>query len=189
MILPALFIPTLVHVYVFTGMFMLTGALKSRSVSGMLSLVVYVGCTIALFAIARHPVNNSSDYVLHSYDTGFRQVHRQLAALMSHGNTATDLYHTPLGIMLTRFIAFAYTYHYLNWFSKTSVIRWHKIPAKHIITIVVIWLLAVALYAYDYRTGFAALYFLGMLHVVLEFPLNFQSFRDIGRHMRSKPVA
>jgi hypothetical protein len=25
-------------------------------------------------------------------------------------------------------IAFAYTYHYLNWFSKTSVIQRHKIP-------------------------------------------------------------
>src|SRR6185369_6487797 len=26
-----------------------------------------------------------------------------------------------------RFLGFAYTYHYLNWFSKTGIIGWHRI--------------------------------------------------------------
>ena len=79
-----------------------------------------------------------------------------------------------------RFIAFAYTYHYLNWFSKTSVIKWHLIPKRSMAVIVVIWLLAVALYFTNYLTGLAILYFLSILHVIFEFPLNFQTFKGIG---------
>ena len=28
------------------------------------------------------------------------------------------------------FLAFAYTYHYLNWFSKTLIIKWHQVAKK-----------------------------------------------------------
>jgi hypothetical protein len=40
------------------------------------------------------------------------------------------VYYSKTGVLLMRFIAFAYLYHYLNWFSKTEVIRWHKVPKK-----------------------------------------------------------
>jgi hypothetical protein len=36
----------------------------------------------------------------------------------------------PIGAL--RFIAFAYTYHYLNWFSKTDIIRWHVVSQRRI---------------------------------------------------------
>jgi hypothetical protein len=82
-----------------------------------------------------------------------------------------------------RFIAFAYTYHYLNWFSKTSVIKWHLVSKKSLLITIGIWLLSVAIYAYDYSLGMNVLFFLSFLHVFLEFPLNIVSFTGIGKEM------
>ena len=74
------------------------------------------------------------------------------------------------GIM--RFIAFAYTYHYLNWFSKTEIIRWHQVPRSRFIIVVLGAVASVALYAIDYSLGFKWLFLLSFMHVMLEFPLN-----------------
>lgn len=49
----SIFLPTLVHVFVFTGAFILVGALKGRSLSGILSLVVFAACAISLFVLSR----------------------------------------------------------------------------------------------------------------------------------------
>jgi hypothetical protein len=81
--------------------------------------------------------------------------------------------------MIQRFIAFAYTYHYLNWFSKTNIIRWHKVPKRWLYTALGLWVSSIALYIYDYKTGFLALFFLSIMHVFLEFPLNYQSLVQI----------
>jgi hypothetical protein len=91
------------------------------------------------------------------------------------------VYGSTIGIILMRFIAFAYLYHYLNWFSKTEVIRWHKIPKIRFIAIVVIWAGASVFYAYDYSLGLSLLFFLSFTHVLLEFPLNIVSIVGIGK--------
>jgi hypothetical protein len=78
-----------------------------------------------------------------------------------------------------RFLGFAYTYHYLNWFSKTGVIRWHEIGAGRMAAIGVLWLVSVGLYWYDYATGLAVLFFLSMAHVFFEFPLDARTFADV----------
>jgi hypothetical protein len=78
-----------------------------------------------------------------------------------------------------RFIAFAYTYHYLNWFSKTKVIGWHDIPKSRAILILVLWIVSVALYLIDYSLGFKWLFLLSFMHVMVEFPLNYISFVGI----------
>jgi hypothetical protein len=44
------FVPTLIHVYVFTGAFILYGTLRNRSVSGWLSFAVFVLCGVGFFA-------------------------------------------------------------------------------------------------------------------------------------------
>jgi hypothetical protein len=49
--------------------------------------------------------------------------------------------------------------------------------------IIVLWLGSLALYAYDYVAGMASLYFMSILHVLLEFPLNHQTIAGIGRKM------
>jgi hypothetical protein len=90
-----------------------------------------------------------------------------------------------------RFIAFAYTYHYLNWFSKTSVIRWHEVGVKRLAAIGALWLASVGLFAYDYTLGFKFLFCLSVMHVYLEFPLNHLSiigaFREV-RLLIGKPL-
>ena len=52
------------------------------------------------------------------------------------------------------------------------------------IAIVGLWLAAVLAYLYDYKLGFGVLYVLSMLHVFLEFPLNHQTFVEIGKSLR-----
>ena len=86
--------------------------------------------------------------------------------------------------MVMRFIAFAYTYHYLNWFSKTSVIQWHKVPRKTLYIVIAVWIASVALYAYDYMVGLKWLFLISFLHVLLEFPLNYRSMMGIGQEIK-----
>ena len=95
-----------------------------------------------------------------------------------------DIFSDPAAVMLGRFIAFAYTYHYLNWFSKTKVIGWHRVPKARFVAVIVIWLMSIALYLYDYQLGFRWLFLLSFAHVLLEFPLNHQSFIGIGREIK-----
>jgi hypothetical protein len=89
-----------------------------------------------------------------------------------------------VGVM--RLIAFAYLYHYLNWFSKTSIIKWHQISRTRAMVIAGAWLAAGLAYLYDYRLGFEILYIMSMLHVFLEFPLNHQTLVEISKSLRSR---
>ena len=89
---------------------------------------------------------------------------------------------SPVGIKVQIFIAFAYTYHYLNWFSKTSIIGWRdSLNKKSSLYIGVLWIAAVVLYLYDFYTGLVALYFLSILHVLFEFPLNVVTIKALFR--------
>ncbi len=97
------------------------------------------------------------------------------------------LYHNPVARALMAFIAYAYTYHYLNWFSKTSVIGWHRSSSKRLYAVMALWFLSLGIYAASYQTGLRWLFFLSLLHVVLELPLNYVTFFAIGRSVRSKP--
>jgi hypothetical protein len=53
------------------------------------------------------------------------------------------------------------------------------------VLIALLWLASLALYARSYETGMIALYFLSVLHVMLEFPLNHQTFAGIGRELHA----
>src|SRR5262252_760427 len=65
-IVVAFFLVTIIHVLFFTGSFVLYGALRGRSLSGVLSLAVFVICVIAFFVFAPggHP---AGQYVRQSY--------------------------------------------------------------------------------------------------------------------------
>lgn len=188
-VLFAMFLPTLIHVFLFTGAFILVGALKSKSTSGYLSIAVFLGCAFSFFLIA--PDGGGyviSEYAKGSYDVSFFTLNEQIFRSFLHIDNpdAGMIYGSGTGILITRFIAYAYTYHYLNWFSKTSVIKWHDVPKPWLVTIFALWIASVALYYTNYETGLMCLYFLSFLHVVLEFPLNFQSFKQIGEQIRSR---
>jgi hypothetical protein len=184
-ILIAFFLVTIVHVMVFTASFILYGALKQRSLSGILSVLVFIICAVGLLAYAQ-----ASHIPGHFVRASYRSFNALNAELMKWfgwgtGTSSPEIYESPKGLMVMRLIAFGYTYHYLNWFSKTSIIRWYEVPKSRTVAIVAVWLMALAIYAYDYDTGMAVLYFMSILHVMLEFPLNHRTFVGIGREVRS----
>jgi len=176
---------TIIHVFVFTGSFILYGALKGKSWSGILSLAVFIACAISFFVYV--PAGHSAgDFIRQSYRS-FNSLNSELIKLfrLGTGNTAAEIYESRSGLMVMRLIAFAYTYHYLNWFSKTSIIKWHVVPKLRTVIMIVVWLGALGIYAYDYDTGMAVLYFMSILHVMLEFPLNHRTFAGIGKELRA----
>jgi hypothetical protein len=280
-------IPTLIHVYIFTGLFMFYGSLKTRSVSGMWQMVAFIAIPLVLvftlpvdtkngflsnygkdayyangdgfyntnfmildhfnlneeakytnkeylelitrkgnkenflrqglidsMALNKHidsltkmksspfvlkpmPINMANlapqyqhDHLLYFFDTSSRYINMlneyrmrempRMAIARTKKEMDGLIYFSEVGIMLMRFIAFAYLYHYLNWFSKTEIIRWHKVPKVRFIIVMVTWIAASLFYAYDYSLGLSLLFFLSFSHVLLEFPLNVISIVGIG---------
>lgn len=187
-----LFLVTIVHVLVFTAAFILLGTLKTKSFSGMLSLAVFALCTVSFFVyVPDMPGWSAGTFIRESY-VSFQGLNAELIKLfrLGSGTSLGQIYETNAGLMVMRLIAFAYTYHYLNWFSKTSVIKWHDVPRSRSVAIVVLWTASLALYARSYELGFIALYVLSVLHVMLEFPLNHQSFAGIAKelHALARPL-
>jgi hypothetical protein len=160
-----------------TGLFILYGAIKGRSQSGYLSVIVFVVCPF-LFLFINPDIFPLTAHASAAYPS-FQELNIQAIKLFDVSvfadfgdNPIEAVYKSETGILIMRFIAFAYTYHYLNWFSKTSIIKWHDISRIRLIAIVILWIAAVAFYAWDYKIGFHALFLLSFLHVFLEFPLN-----------------
>ncbi|MDB5070581.1 MAG: hypothetical protein JWM87_1692 [Candidatus Eremiobacteraeota bacterium] len=181
----ALFLVTIVHVFVFTAAFILFGALKSRSLSGILSLLVFALCAASFFVVAPDALGPAAGGFVRSNYGSFQALNGALIKFfhLGPGTSLSEIYESSAGLMVMRLIAFAYTYHYLNWFSKTSIIKWHEVPKGRTVLILALWVCSLALYARSYELGFIALYFLSVLHVMLEFPLNHQSFAGIGKEL------
>jgi hypothetical protein len=93
------FVPTLIHVYVFTGLFMLYGALKSRSKSGIWSVVVFVICPILLIVLFKdHAFVSVTQYGSKAYggpvtSDGFFDLNQGI--LSRFFNPVTIAQHTP----------------------------------------------------------------------------------------------
>ena len=174
----AYFIVTIVHVLIFTAAFVLYGALKRRSGPALISLLVFTACIASFFLIRTPPVLGASPKIQEIYGF-FAPLNEQLIALFGFDGGVYE------SLPVMRLIAFAYTYHYLNWFSKTSLIGWHHVTKKRAVAIVAAWALAVAIYAADYTTGLSVLYVLSVLHVLLEFPLDHRTFAGIGTELRA----
>ena len=170
---------TIVHVFVFTGAFILLGALKSRSRVAILSLLVFASCAIVAARVTA-PFAIPTAQVRQLY-LGFELLNKELLLLFGRSQGV----YGAVGIGIMRLIAFAYLYHYLNWFSKTSIIKWHEVTRSRAAAILGFWLASGVIYLYDYRLGLGVLYILSMLHVFLEFPLNHQTFVDIGKSLRA----
>jgi len=162
-------LPTLVHVFLFTGLFILHGAIRHRSATGYASLVVFLGCAALL--LFRHPPAGH-----YSVSVSSARIMGEFALLIE---PLARLFPKPIGwdalAAIGRFLAFVYTYHYLNWFSKTQVIRWHEVGRARLGVVAGLYVASVALYAIDYRMGIVALYFLSLLHVLLELPLDLRT--------------
>lgn len=178
------FLPTLIHVYVFTLLFMVYGTMQAKSTPGIVAIVLLLLAPV-IIALSRIDASQYSvaKYTQDSFDAmGFGVIHYNLARFFSPGTSENALFVSPIGIKIQVFVAFAYTYHYLNWFSKTTVIGWHKnLSRPKVIGVLVLWMACIGIYAYDYKTGIIALTFLSFSHIFLEFPLNVASIKGIWR--------
>jgi len=176
------FLPTLIHVYLFTLLFMIFGSLNTKSKVGILGSIFLLLCPIIIFNIRIDPSYYLASESANTYylASKFSRVGSYVTHILRPFETGKFNLLSEMGIKIRIFIAFCYTYHYLNWFSKTSVIGWSKTLSKSKLTIIlVLWSGSVFLYWYDYKTGFIVLFFLSILHVVLEFPLNVTSIKGI----------
>jgi hypothetical protein len=183
----SVFLPTVVHVFLFTGIFILSGALKTKSTSGFISFGVFILCALSFIFIRIPNVEILSITEKGYISRYFIMLNQSLAELFGVPATASreEYFTVPVLIAVQRFIAFAYTYHYLNWFSKTTVIKWHEVSRARLAVVGLLWAISVACYYIDYRLGFMLLFTLSMLHVFLEFPLNVISFRQVGQGMKN----
>ncbi len=170
-------LPTVIHVFVFTGLFILAGSMRSRSRTGYVSFAVFLACGAGLLLI-----QPGSDYRPHPSALArlgsFEALVDAMAAIAP--GTASREAVSAIG----RFLGFAYLYHYLNWFSKTGVIGWHEVSRRRMGLIVALWAASVGLYAWDYAVGLTALFYLSITHVFLEFPLDARTFIDVVTGMR-----
>jgi hypothetical protein len=139
---------------------------KNKNFSGYLSLFVFILSSASFFLFFPDEIfGKSSLRTLEIIsNSGFDVLNGELSKIFGFSL-----------IKIQSFIAFAYTYHYLNWFSKVDIIKWHNVSKEWMILSILLWIFAVGLYVYDYRFGLSALLFLSVLHVFLEFPLNFKA--------------
>ncbi len=167
----AILLPTVIHIYVFTGLFILSGAIKSGSRWAFASFVIFILCGAFFFFVTPGVTMLSMHFVdenLSNFD-GLVDYIVQVIGMEGRVNS-----HAVLA-----FLSFAYTYHYLNWFSKTEVIKWHLIPRQRWVAIAMLYVASISIYLIDFNTGFLVLSFLSLAHVVLEFPLNAVSVKMI----------
>jgi hypothetical protein len=165
-------LPTVIHVSVFTLVFMTVGALRSRSVAQFALIAIYLS---AIGGILVLPPSAATVVPLLAEigKTYFGDIAPALGAVFG-------IPHLTFDARITGLLSFVYTYHYLNWFIKADVIRWAAVPKPRLAAIAVLSLAATGLYLYNYVYGFLVLFLLSLMHVLLEFPLNSISIRQLG---------
>ncbi|HRH33873.1 MAG TPA: hypothetical protein PKY12_02395, partial [Catalimonadaceae bacterium] len=113
---------------------------------------------------------------------GFDGFSTKITKLFSSSDRPDQL--AVFGLKIQIFISFAYTYHYLNWFSKTSIIGWNRNNSLlGNALIVVAWIGSVSLYFLENKLGLALLFTLSLLHVLMEFPLNARSIQVVSQSL------
>ena len=178
------FLPTLVHVYVFTGLFILYGALKSRSRSGYLSLFVFIACGLIFFILSPSLLGVSENAYLRASYEPFQRMAFYFAQLLNFSdvNALADIYASSsacdpaidsvrLHLSLSELVLENF-HHRLARNIPRSHGRNHYFVDR-----------VVGIYLVDYRVGFAILLTLSLGHVILEFPLNHQTIWGIGREL------
>ena len=170
-------IPTLIHVSLFTLVFMTLGAIKAKSrVQGALVIVYLVAIAAILLAPPTAEIRIAS-FAKAAQDY-FGNVGPALSRLFGIPGLQLDT-------RLTSLLAFVYSYHYLNWFIKADVIRWADIPRSRLLMVIAASAASTALYFYDYAFGFTFLLAPSLVHILLEFPLDSMALRQLGAAMGS----
>lgn len=177
------YLPTVLHVYVFTGLFMLAGTLRRPSRDGRAALAAYALCPLLCWWAPLAWSAPASGWAGQAFIGTLSSISRLILGDAGHALGGTALLTDPVAVLVARVLALAYLYHYLNWFSKVEVIGWARMSPLRATLIGAAWIGASALYFRDYLLGFTVLLLLSFLHVVLEFPLNHRTFRELGERL------
>jgi hypothetical protein len=165
-------LPTLIHVSLFTLVFMALGACRSGAKVQWLLVAAYLA---AIGAILLAPPTAAT--LVPSFAKAGQDYFANVAPALGQLLGIPDL---QLDTRLTSLLAFVYTYHYLNWFIKAEVIHWNDISRKRLAIVVAASAASTGLYFYDYALGFTILLAFSLAHIVLEFPLNALALRQLG---------
>jgi hypothetical protein len=165
-------LPTLVHVSLFTLVFMTLGAWRSGERIQWLLVAVYL-TAIGLILLAPPTAGTLIPAFAKAAHDYFANVAPALGRLFGIRDVQLDT-------RLTSLLAFIYTYHYLNWFIKAEVIHWTAMTGRRLALVAAASGLSTALYFYDYAFGFTVLLAFSLAHIVLEFPLNTLALRQLG---------
>lgn len=177
-----IFVPTVIHVYIFTILFMLYGAMKAKSKLGYISVAVVLFIPIMFASINLDNASYEFSDTMKSIflDNKLYATHLKVAVFFDLSDGTSFFFKESMELRLMMFFSFIYLYHYLNWFSKTSLIQWHKnLTIKNSIIITVMWIVMLALFYFNFSLGLIVGLFFSVLHVILEFPLNMVSIKGI----------
>jgi hypothetical protein len=173
-------IPTLIHVSLFTLVFMTLGAFRSASRVQALLIVVYLAA-IAVILLAPPTASIRIASFAQAAKDYFGNVGPALSRLFGIPGLKLDT-------RLTSLLAFVYTYHYLNWFIKADIIKWAAIPRARLAAIAALSAASTGLYFYNYEIGLSVLLLISLMHVLLEFPLNAVSIGQLGAAALAGPL-
>jgi len=165
-------LPTLIHVSLFTMVFMALGAYRSGATVQWVLFALYVAA-IALILVAPP----SAATMIPSFEKTGQEYFGNVAPALGRLFGIADL---RLDTRLVSLLAFVYTYHYLNWFIKAEIIHWYRMSRGRLALVVAASAASTALYFNDYAFGFTVLLALSLAHIVLEFPLNGLALRQLG---------
>jgi hypothetical protein len=167
----AVLLPTLIHVSIFTLIFMTLGAMRTRSAAQLVIIAAYL-LGIAAILIVPPPQRAFIPEFAHLGEYYFGPVAPTLGAIFGVPNL-------QFAGRITGLLSFVYTYHYLNWFIKADIIRWTSMPRPRLIGVVVLSVASSAFCFYDYAFGITVLLLVSLIHVLLEFPLNTIALREL----------
>jgi hypothetical protein len=176
----AAILPTIVHVYLFTMLFMVSGLVreKRRSVLAWGNPFLLLGLPVVLL-MARWSYPTPGSYWINA-EAGFSALHGYLVRLVGHNlHPDASILADSAAAGVLRFLAFIYLFHYLNWFAKTELLQWHRVSRRSWAWIAALYSVSVGCYLWNFVVGFYIVNFLSMLHVFLEFPLNWHTGQSL----------
>jgi hypothetical protein len=165
-------LPTLIHVSLFTLVFMAVGAYRSGQKVQWALIAIYLAAVALILVMPPSAATLVPSFAKAAHDY-FASVAPALGGLFGIPELSLDN-------RLVSLLAFVYTYHYLNWFIKAEVIRWADVSRGRLAIVAAASAASTALYFYDYAYGFSVLLALSLAHIVLEFPLNSIALRQLG---------
>jgi hypothetical protein len=176
----AVLVPTLIHVFAFTAMFMVAGASRVRRMMDWLPIVALALAAVSFLLLPT--VDLGQGLFMKTTTQGFSRLFGLLS--MSENGIA---------LRLVGFLGFAYAYHYMNWFLKTGLLGWHRVPLWRLVLLASTWVVVMFAYAQSILFGLVVSLPLSLGHVLLELPLNAHTARRLwsttpfSRHRLSTP--